>query len=154
MATPIITPSSAQFLSRDVIFIFKLLQLKTKGYDSVPRKGLYFIMKALFVSVTFHVPDNNALVSVEHIIGCHEPYQISYLHHAYSIARLGVGVNSYFNFLKIVSPDNGGELCVQTSHLHRVIEKQRYYFEMFCGVWSFSFYRFADLELETHTAST
>lgn len=74
MATPIITPSSAQFLSRDVIFIFKPLQLKTKGYDSVPRKGLYFIMKALSVSVTFHIPDNYALMSVERIVGCYEPY--------------------------------------------------------------------------------
>ena len=74
MATPIITPSSAQFLSRDVIFIFKLLQLKTKGYDSVPRKGLYFIMKALLVSVTFHIPDNYALVFVKVIVRCDEPY--------------------------------------------------------------------------------
>ena len=97
MATPSITPSSAHFLIRDVIFIFKLLQLKTKGYDSVPRKGLYFIMKALLISVAFDIPDNNALVSVEHIIGCYEPYQISYLHHAYSIARETLGVNFYFD---------------------------------------------------------
>ena len=74
MATPIITPSSAQVLIRDVIFIFKLLQLKTKGYDGVPRKGLYFIMKALLVSVAFDIPDNYALMPVEHIIGCYEPY--------------------------------------------------------------------------------
>ncbi len=74
MATPSIAPSSAHFLIRDFIFIFKLLQLKTKGYDSVPRKGLYFIMKALSVSVAFHIPDNYALMSVERIIGCYEPY--------------------------------------------------------------------------------
>ena len=74
MATPSIAPSSAHFLSRDVIFIFKLLQLKTEGYNSVPRKGLYFIMKALLVSVAFDIPDNYALVAVEHIIGCCEPY--------------------------------------------------------------------------------
>ena len=74
MATPSITPSSAHFLNRDVIFIFKLLQLKTKGYDSVPRKGLYFIMKALLVSIAFDIPDNYALVPVERIVGCYEPY--------------------------------------------------------------------------------
>ena len=74
MATPIRMPSSAQFLSRDVIFIFERLQLKAKGYDSVPRKGLYFIMKALSVGTTFHIPDNDALVSVERIVGCYEPY--------------------------------------------------------------------------------
>jgi len=74
MATPSITPSSAHFLIRDFIFIFKLFQLKTKGYDSVPRKGLYFIMKALSVSVAFHIPDNYALMSVERIVGCYEPY--------------------------------------------------------------------------------
>ena len=74
MATPIITPSSAQVLIRDLIFIFKLLQLKTEGYDSVPRKGLYFIMKALFIGVAFDIPDNYALMPVERIIGCYEPY--------------------------------------------------------------------------------
>ena len=74
MATPSIAPSSAHCLSRDVIFIFKLLQLKTEGYNSVPCKGLYFIMKALPVSVTFHIPDNYALMSVERIVGCYEPY--------------------------------------------------------------------------------
>ena len=74
MATPIITPSSAHCLNRDLIFIFKLFQLKAEGYDSVPRKGLYFIMKALSVSVAFHIPDNYALMSVERIVGCYEPY--------------------------------------------------------------------------------
>ena len=74
MATPSIAPSSAHCLSRDVIFIFKLFKLKAKGYDSVPGKGLYFIMKALPVSVTFHIPDNYALMSVERIVGCYEPY--------------------------------------------------------------------------------
>jgi len=74
MATPSIAPSSAHCLSRDVIFIFKLLQLKTKGYDSVPRKGLYFIMKALPVSVAFDIPDNYALLAVKVIVGCDEPY--------------------------------------------------------------------------------
>ena len=74
MATPSIAPSSAHCLSRDVIFIFKLFQLKTDGYNSVPRKGLYFIMKALLVSVAFDIPDNYALLPVERIIGCYEPY--------------------------------------------------------------------------------
>ncbi len=74
MATPSITPSSAHCLNRDVIFIFKLLQLKRQGYDSVPRKGLYFIMKALSVSVAFDIPDNYALMPVERIVGCSEPY--------------------------------------------------------------------------------
>ena len=74
MATPSIAPSSAHCLNRDVIFIFKLLQLKRQGYDSVPRKGLYFIMKALSVSVAFDIPDNYALMPVERIVGCYEPY--------------------------------------------------------------------------------
>ncbi len=74
MATPISAPSSAHFLIRDFIFIFKLFQLKTEGYNSVPRKGLHFIMKALSVSVAFHMPDNYALMPVEHIVGCYEPY--------------------------------------------------------------------------------
>ncbi len=74
MATPIITPSSAQVLIRDVIFIFHLLQLKAKGYDSVATKGLYFIMKALSISVAFDKPDNYALFAVEHIVRCTEAY--------------------------------------------------------------------------------
>jgi len=97
MATPMSTPSSAHFLIRDFIFIFKLFQLKTEGYNSVARKGLYFVMKALLVSVAFDIPDNYALMPVERIIGCYEPYQISYLHHAYSIAREALGVNFYFD---------------------------------------------------------
>jgi len=68
MATPISAPSSAHFLSRDVIFIFKPFKLKTKGHYSEPAKGLYFIMKALLVSVAFDIPDNNALFAVEHIV--------------------------------------------------------------------------------------
>ena len=96
MATPIITPSSAQFLSRDVIFIFKPIDLKAEGYNCVPAKGLYFIMKALSISVTFDKPDNYALFAVEHIVGRVEAYQISYLHHAYSIARETLGVKNCF----------------------------------------------------------
>ena len=100
MATPSIAPSSAHCLSRDVIFIFKLLQLKTEGYNSMPRKGLYFIMKALLVSVAFDIPDNYALMPVKIIVGCYEPYQISYLHHAYSIARERLAVNFYFDMCR------------------------------------------------------
>ena len=74
MATPIITPSSAQVLIRDVIFIFKPFKLKTKGHYSEPAKGLYFIMKALFVSVAFDIPDNYALFAVEHIVRRTEAY--------------------------------------------------------------------------------
>ena len=66
--------SSLHFLNRDVIFIFKLFQLEAEGYDSVPCKGLHFIMKALFVSVAFDVPDNYALLSVKVIVRCDEPY--------------------------------------------------------------------------------
>ena len=80
-------PSSAQFLSRDVIFVFKTLDLKTEGYNSVPAKGLYFIMKALPISGPFDRPDNYALFAVEHIVGRFEAHQIAYLHHAYSIPR-------------------------------------------------------------------
>jgi hypothetical protein len=85
MATPIRMPSSAQFLSRDVIFIFKPIDLKAEGYNCVAAKGLYFIMKALSISVAFDKPDNYALFAVEHIVGRIEAHQISYLHHAYSI---------------------------------------------------------------------
>ena len=86
--------SSVHFLNRDVIFIFKLFKLKTEGDNSVARKGLYFVMKALLIGVAFHVPDNDALVPVERIVGCFEPYQISYLHHAYSIAQTRRDVNT------------------------------------------------------------
>ena len=68
MATPISAPSSAHFLIRDVIFIFKPFKLKTKGHYSEPAKGLYFIMKALPIGVPFDIPDNNALFAVEHIV--------------------------------------------------------------------------------------
>ena len=89
MATPISTPSSAHFLNRDVIFIFEPLDLKAGSYDSPPAKGLHFIMKALSISVAFDCPDNYALFAVEPIVGRIEAHQISYLHHAYSIAREG-----------------------------------------------------------------
>jgi len=68
MATPISAPSSAQFLNRDVIFIFKPFQLKAQGYNCVPAKGLYFIVKALPISVALDKPDNYALFAVEHIV--------------------------------------------------------------------------------------
>ena len=68
MATPISAPSSAQFLNRDVIFIFKPFQLKAQGHYSEPAKGLYFIMKALSIDVAFDIPDNYALFAVEHIV--------------------------------------------------------------------------------------
>ena len=97
MATPIITPSSAQVLIRDLIFIFKPLQLKAEGYNSVARKRLYFVMKATDVSVALYGAEDYALFPVKLIVGGTQPHQISYLHHAYSIARLGVGVNFYFD---------------------------------------------------------
>ena len=89
-------PSSAQFLNRDVIFVFKPLNLKAESYNSVAAKGLYFIMKALSISVAFDKPDNYALFAVEPIVRRVEAHQISYLHHAYSIARDRRGVNLYF----------------------------------------------------------
>ncbi len=73
-ASPISIASVPIFLSRDVIFIFKLFKLKAEGYDSVPGKGLYFIMKALPIGVAFHVPENYALMSVKVIVRCDEPY--------------------------------------------------------------------------------
>ena len=89
-------PSSAQFLSRDVIFVFKPLDLKAEGYNSVPAKGLHFIMKALSIRVAFDRPDNYALFAVEHIVGRFEAHQISYFHHAYSIPRERLCVKSCF----------------------------------------------------------
>ena len=85
IATPIRMPSSAQFLSRDVIFIFKPIDLKAESYNCVSAKGLYFIMKALYIGVAFDKPDNYALFAVEHIVGRIEAHKISYFHHAYSI---------------------------------------------------------------------
>ena len=46
--------SSLHFLSRDVIFIFKRLKLKTEGYNSVTRKRLHFVMKAGGVSIALY----------------------------------------------------------------------------------------------------
>ena len=89
-------PSSAQFLNRDVIFVFKPLDLKAESYNSVAAKGLYFIMKALPVGVAFDKPDNYALFAVEPIVGRFEAHQISHLHHAYSIAREGCRVKNCF----------------------------------------------------------
>ena len=89
-------PSSAQFLSRDVIFIFKPLNLKTKSYNSVAAKGLYFIMKALSINAAFDKPDNYALFAVEPIVGRIEAHQISYFHHAYSIPRGRLCVKNCF----------------------------------------------------------
>jgi len=89
-------PSSAQFLSRDVIFVFKPLDLKAEGYNSVPAKGLYFIMKALSISAAFDKPDDYALFAVEHIVGRFEAHQISYLHHTYRIAQKGLRVKKSF----------------------------------------------------------
>ena len=96
MATPIRMPSSAHFLNRDVIFVFKPLNLKAEGYNSVAAKGLYFIMKALYVGVAFDKPDNYALFAVEPIVRRIEAYQISYFHHAYSIPREGGRVKNCF----------------------------------------------------------
>jgi uncharacterized membrane protein len=89
--------SSAQFLIRDVIVILKMLKLKTEGYNSIPAKGLYFIMKSLCVRIAFHVPDNYALFAVESIVGRTETHQISYLHHAYSIPRERLCVKNCFS---------------------------------------------------------
>ena len=89
-------PSSAQFLNRDVIFVFKPLNLKAEGYNSVPAKGLYFIMKALYVGVAFDKPDNYALFAVEPIVRRIEAHQISYSHHAYSIPRERLCVKNCF----------------------------------------------------------
>jgi hypothetical protein len=61
-------PSSAQLLIRDLIFIFKPLNLKAESYNSVAAKGLYFIMKAVSIDVAFDIPDNYALFAVEHIV--------------------------------------------------------------------------------------
>jgi len=96
IATPIMMPSSAQFLNRDVIFVFKPLDLKAESYNSVAAKGLYFIMKALHIGVAFDKPDNCALFAVEPIVRRIEAHQISYLHHAYSIPRQGLCVKSCF----------------------------------------------------------
>jgi hypothetical protein len=92
-------PSSAQFLNRDVIFIFKPLDLKAESYKSPPAKGLYFIMKALSIHVAFDATDNYALFAVELIVGRIEAHQISYLHHAYSIPRERLCVKTCFYML-------------------------------------------------------
>lgn len=63
-----IIPSSTQLLIRDVIFILKLFQLKAECYNSVPRKGLHFIVKASLVSVAFHAADNYPLLPVELLV--------------------------------------------------------------------------------------
>ncbi len=89
-------PSSAQFLNRDVIFIFKALNLKAEGYNSVSAKGLYFIMKAFPINAAFDKPDDYALFAVEHIVGRIEAHQISYFHHAYSIPRGRLCVKNCF----------------------------------------------------------
>jgi hypothetical protein len=96
IATPIMMPSSAQFLSRDVIFIFKPQKLKTKSYKGPPAKGLHFIMKALNIGLAFHAADNYALFAVELVVGRIEAHQISYLHHAYSIPRERLCVKNCF----------------------------------------------------------
>jgi hypothetical protein len=96
IATPISAPSSAHFLSRDVIFVFKLYNLKAEGYNCVPAKGLYFIMKALLINTAFDKPDDYALFAVELIAGGAEAHQISYFHHAYSIPRERLCVKSCF----------------------------------------------------------
>ena len=88
--------SSVHFLSRDVIFIFKLLKLKTEGDDSPPRKGLHFVMKAGGVSIALYGAEDYPLFAVKLIVWGAQPHQISYLHHAYSIARDRRGVNLYF----------------------------------------------------------
>ena len=106
MATPSITPSSAHFLIRDLIFIFKGLKLKAEGYDSVPSKGLYFIMKASDVSIAFYCAEDYPLCAVKLIVRGAQPHQIAYLHHAYSIARLAGAVKRCFHFLKVISLDN------------------------------------------------
>ena len=87
MATPISTPSSAHFLIRDLIFIFKPLKLKTEGDNNVARKGLYFVMKAGGVSVALYSAEDYPLFAVKLIVRGSHSHQISYLHHAYSIAR-------------------------------------------------------------------
>jgi predicted RNA binding protein YcfA (HicA-like mRNA interferase family) len=84
--------SSVHFLNRDVIFIFKLFKLKTEGHNSVARKGLHFVMKAGDVSVALYGADDCPLFTVKLIVRGAQPHQISYLHHAYSIAREGLGV--------------------------------------------------------------
>ena len=89
-------PSSAHVLNRDVIFIFKFFKLKAKGDDNVPIKGLDFIMKAGGIGIAVHEPDNYALFAVELIVGGTEPYQISYLHHTYSIPRERLRVKNCF----------------------------------------------------------
>ena len=62
----------------------------------MPAKGLYFIMKALDVHCIVYASDDYSLCIVEHIVRRNEPYQISYLHHAYSIPRQAASVNCYF----------------------------------------------------------
>ena len=110
-------PSSAQLLNRDVIFIFKLFKLKAKGDDNVPIKGLDFIMKAGGIGIAVHEPDNYALFAVELIAGGPEPYQISYLHHAYSIAHQGLRVKGciyMWNWMAAgVSAERGGHPFVR-----------------------------------------
>ena len=88
--------SSLHFLNRDVIFIFKLFKLKTEGDNSVARKGLYFVMKAGGVSVALYGAEDYPLFAVKLIVRGSHSHQISYLHHAYSIARDRRGVNLYF----------------------------------------------------------
>ena len=78
----------------------------------MPVKGLDFVMKSLSVGGTMNAANNYALCAVELVVTSVEPHQISYLHHAYSIAWLGVGVNSYFDFLKIVSLLNFSKMCL------------------------------------------
>ena len=97
MAAPISAASSAQFLIRDLIFIFKPFKLKTEGNDGPPTKGLDFIVKPCCVGIALHGPDNYALFAVELIVRCYHPHQISYLHHTYRIAQEGARVKNCFS---------------------------------------------------------
>ena len=106
--------SSVHFLNRDVIFIFKLFKLKTEGDNSVARKGLYFVMKAGGVSIALYGAEDYPLFAVKLIVWGAQPHQISYLHHAYSIARDRRRVNLYF-YIGSYSPSLASHLWNQAS---------------------------------------
>ena len=65
----------------------------------MPTKCLNFVVATLLIYIAFHAPDNQALGTVEFIIGSVEAHQIACLHHTYSIAQKWPRVNLLFEIL-------------------------------------------------------
>ena len=65
----------------------------------MPTKCLNFVVATLLIHIAFHAPDNQALGTVEFIIGSVEAHQVACLHHTYSIAQKRARVNLLFEIL-------------------------------------------------------